>query len=466
MLVHILNLLIVATLVFLVATRGLERALPFLVFAMVLIPVDSLIRPADWFDLTTHRIAIVAIGVFFFAKKLSRRRFSGPRKDPLKYLMLLTIGWTTIATLFSVVPTVSLKATIAQAIEYFFLYFLLVETISATETIDRISLAMVVAVVVCSLFGVLELYQSWSVMDVFPRVEHRFGTVVGPLVDAQRGVRIRSTFPHPILFGGALAFAIPLALHLVVLARSRVRRILLWAGILLMFLNIYKTESRGPWLALALSLGFLFMFYRAMRKHLIFIAALTMFIFLSRPGVLETIKNRYQATFNPDSYIGASYQYRYALLSVSLNAVNRGLDRQLWGYGPRSFYDLGLEGEFQGTLYRFRSCDSSWIELMVETGFVGLLLIGALLLKAVFVSWQSFIRLPGPDRNVSLVFFTNGLAFCFLMSNVAIYGWGQNAYMFWIVAAMSVAYARLRAPATAEARQGLAPGMAVLEKLS
>jgi len=466
MLVHILNLLVVATLVFLVATRGLERALPFLVFSMVLIPVDSLIRPAGLVDLTTHRIAIVTVGVFFLARKLSGGKFSGHRKDPLRYLMLLTIGWTTIATLFSIVPAVSLKATIAQAVEYFFLYFLLVETISTTETIDRISVAVVGALLVCSIFGVLEVYQSWSVMDVFPRVEHRFGTVIGPVVDAQRGVRTRSTFPHPILFGGALAFAIPLALHLVAVSRTRARTILLWVGILLMFLNIYKTESRGPWLALALSLGFLFVFYRGMRKHLIFIAALTLFVFLTRPGVLETIKNRYQATFNPDSYIGASYQYRYSLLSVSLEAVNRGLDRQLWGYGPRSFYDLGLEAEFQGTLYRFRSCDSSWIELMVETGFVGLLLIGALLLKAVFVSWQSFLRLPGPDRNLSLVLFTNGLAFCFLMSNVAIYGWGQNGYMFWIVAAMSVAYARLRAPEIAAARHELTQRVPILERLS
>jgi len=42
-----------------------------------------------------------------------------------------------------------------------------------------------------------------------------------------------------------------------------------------------------------------------------------------------------------------------------------------------------------------------------------------------------------------VVLFANICAFCFMMTNVAIFGWGQQTYMFWLIVAIAMIYPRL-----------------------
>jgi hypothetical protein len=67
-----------------------------------------------------------------------------------------------------------------------------------------------------------------------------------------------------------------------------------------------------------------------------------------------------------------------------------------------------------------------------------------LLLKPAFLAYRGFRRLAKPANFLCLVLLTNMLAFYFLISNVAIYGWGQQSYMLWIVIALSVTYPRFQ----------------------
>src|ERR1700686_169370 len=120
------------------------------------------------------------------------------------------MGWGFISTANSIVFTTSLKTVLSQICDYFLLYYLLSKIITKRETINKILKAMVAAVFVCCLFGYLEIQLQWSVMSLFPAVVSGSGQVLeGLLVDLERGLRIRALFPHPILFGTALALAIP-----------------------------------------------------------------------------------------------------------------------------------------------------------------------------------------------------------------------------------------------------------------
>ena len=51
--------------------------------------------------------------------------------------------------------------------------------------------------------------------------------------------------------------------------------------------------------------------------------------------------------------------------------------------------------------------------------------------------------MPSPDRVLSLVLVSATIAFLFLMSNVAILGWGQQSYIFWILLALIMVYPEL-----------------------
>lgn len=443
-LIIILDLAVVCALITCTLVRGLERTLPLASFMLMLFPNESAITLPGLFDLTTQRLIIITLIVLHILFRRSHGQSNDRKGVPLKYLMLLIFAWMVLSAANSVVFPISLKTVISQLFDFFLLYYIVVKNISKTETVNAILFAFVGAMFVCSVFGAVEAYRGWSVMSLFPQGVHRFS---GLSAVSDRADRVQVTFGHPILFGGALAIAIPLALYLLTLAETKTRRIFLWSASMLMFLNIYKTSSRGPWLALILSLSILLVLAKNhLRRYLAVTAMLIMTVLIARPGVRESLANLYIETYDPDSPQGQSYQWRYALYRTATEHLNQDFGRALWGYGPESFFYLGWEGRFQGQIVRYESCDSSVAALMIETGYVGLLMVVVLFLKVAIATFRGFRRMPPPADLLCLLLFVNVCAFCFMMTNVAILGWGQQSYMLWILIAISMVAPRLAQP--------------------
>jgi hypothetical protein len=440
-LICIIDVIVVLLLVGVTLRKGLEAALPWAAFMLIVIPMESQIS-LGFFQLTTQRIVILTVvGLYLFT---SNTKIRGGRTTPLKWLIVLVVLWDLISTANSVVPVMSIKALLSQSIEYYLLYFVCWKTISDVRTIHRILAAMVAAMVACSIFGVFEVYGRWSVMSLFPAVHHVFGE--GNLVhmDAERGLRVSSSFDHPILFGGALALAITTAFYLLSVTSGSRKKLLLWGGIMLMFLNIYKTGSRGPWLALAIGLMLLYIFgNKRMRRPLYAVVLLIAIVFVVRPGIWNTLNGIYANTMNPVTTEYSSYEYRYALKNAAIGALSADPFRAAWGYGMQSFYYLHLTGEWGGKLHVFLSCDSAWIGTMVETGYVGLLLFASLLLTPALIAFRDYRKMPTPNRYLSLNLFANLAIYYFMMIGVAMYSWGQNGYMLWLMIAASMGHRRI-----------------------
>ena len=66
-------------------------------------------------------------------------------------------------------------------------------------------------------------------------------------------------------------------------------------------------------------------------------------------------------------------------------------------------------------------------------------------MKGAYVTFRNFLRARAPENRIYLLFFVNLGAFYFMMTNVAIFGWGQQSYLLWLVLAMSLVYPRLMA---------------------
>src|SRR5712664_2431141 len=445
-LVLIIDVLAIGLLFATTLTKGFERTLPVAAFLMMLFPMESQIPLPGLFDLTTQRLIVIALIVLYIFFGGAPGKIGQNKKLPLKLLVLALMAWMLLSAANSVVLSVSLKSTLSQFLDFFVTYYIFVKTVSKAETISRILLAFVAAMFICSIFGAVEAYRGWSVISLFPRHFHRFAYLAGEM---DRGVRTQSTFGHPILFGATLAMAIPMALFLVTMAKTTARKAFLWSAILLMFLNIYKTSSRGPWLALIFSLVLLFLLDKnQMRRYLTVITLLMITILVVRPGIWGTIRNLYMVTLDPDTAQGESYQWRYALYHITFLHLNGDFGRAMWGYGPESFFFLGWEGDFQGQSVKYESCDSSVAALMAETGYVGFAIVAVLLLKVAFVTFRGFRRMPSPANSLCLVLFVNICAFCFMMTNVAILGWGQQNYLLWILIAIAVVYPTLALPET------------------
>ena len=354
--------------------------------------------------------------------------------------MTLALWWI-LSAANSVVFTVSIKYVLSQILDLFMIYYIYARYVTSTKTVRRIVAGLVAGVIVCCVFGVLEVYAQWTVVSLFPEMMHRSGSSGRVYVDMARGVRAQSTFGHPILFGSALAMAIPMALYLASSTRRSVQKFFIWGGLLLMFVCIYKTASRGPWLALVLSLGVLLSSSKArVRKYLMVVCVLAAIVLVARPGVWQTVRSDYLSTMDKQSSQGESYQYRFALYNLAARELGKSMPRAIWGYGPESFFFLGIVGTFNGRTLAYESCDSSMAALLIETGYVGFTIAMLLLYKALRLTYRAYRTLPAPDNAICMIFLVNIATFCFMMTNVAIFGWGQENIMFWIVVALAMIY--------------------------
>jgi len=199
---------------------------------------------------------------------------------------------------------------------------------------------------------------------------------------------------------------------------------------------------------MAFIIGFCFLLIAAprTRRYLAYVSIITVLAFVIRPGVWQTVYDIYRGSVadQTDNELASSYQYRYALWGVGQNVLARSFSREIWGYGMESFYDLHIVAPFNtNPAYPFESCDSSWVQSMVETGYVGLVLIALVILVPILRTLRDWWRIPKPDDALCLVLFINIVQYCFMMTNVAIYGWGQTGHMLWTWIALSVVYGAL-----------------------
>lgn len=439
-LIILIDLGIVISLV-VASRRRLEDALPIFCFFLVLMPFEARIVLPGLFDLTTERVELITL----LALYLFRRHRAPRRRVPLARLMIVHVAWVVCSALYSLAVAVSIKQLIALVVEYYLLYFLFVQIISRVQIVYKIVYAMMIAIGVCCICGMFEAYASWSVLSIFPsRLWTTYGSDTPLYIEWGRGLRVRSTFPHPILFGDALAMSIPLALYLLSVWKRKRQRAMLWAATMLMFWGVYKTSSRGPWIALGISCVLLFLLVKnRVRRYLIVICALTVCVVISRPGIRQTIVNLYVATYDMDSPVGTSYEFRGALVDAITAAVGKSPGRALWGYGPGTFRELGLEMKFLGEVEHSYTCDNNWALFLYETGYGGVLLIGCLLLLPLVMTLRAYKRLPQPERYFSGVIFISLAGFYFMLLSVAGYNWGQQGFMAWVLIALSVVYPRI-----------------------
>jgi hypothetical protein len=312
--------------------------------------------------------------------------------------------------------------------------------------VDRVGKTFVVATVLGCLMGLLYYYGGIEYRDLLPSLSHRFMQSV----DAARGDRLRSVYPHAILMGGAIAMNLPFLILWLARTDSGRTKAWLWIALGVELLCMYRTMSRGPWMATGIMLPILFVFCRgAARRILVSLGALAALVLLLRPGVFQTLYDLFYYTFVPQSLVGSSFSYRSALLNLAFSTLGESLTRSLFGFGPGTFFDLQLVAEFKDRSYRFFSCDSSWIAFMFGSGYVGFATMAILLLRPLWDVFRLVLATEGEDRQNAAAILACLAGFYFMMTNVAIFDWAQPQYMPWILIAMFTALRRLSAAAPA-----------------
>jgi hypothetical protein len=440
-LVYLVHVIVALILIKKAYSKGLSEALPFFCMVMILGPGGAQIRIPEFFDISLQRTAVIIMFFLFILLRGSKNAFVNRDLKIVQYLIIIAILWQLLSNSNSIVPIISFKRMLAYILEYYVVYFILVNSIDDLRNVYRILSSFVIAMTIACVFGLIELYSGWTPGDMFPHEIGRFELMKMGSMSAR--MRIHSVFPHAILFGGAIAITVPMAFHLLRVYNRRWHKTLLWISIVIMMFCLYKTGSRGPWLALFLSIVLLFLFHRQSRKYVIIFFTITCFTLIIRPGVWKTLEARIYSTLDPTTPLGSSYEYRFVLYRLVGEKVSKDLSRMIYGYGQDSFYYLELETEFDGRIYKFLSCDSAWAGFLIEFGYVGLFIMFLLLSWIGYTQLKNYFTLSPPHNLLSSIFLITFFVFYFLMLSVEALSFGQLGIYFWMIAALSMAYVQI-----------------------
>jgi O-antigen ligase len=255
----------------------------------------------------------------------------------------------------------------------------------------------------------------------------------------------QGTYPHRILYGYAMAMGVPVAMSLLDGSGSKRTKRLLWLGICLMAATCYFSTSRGPWLGLAIALCIMCaMGGKSQRRRCKGIAVLVVAVMIIRPGVWQTIADKYEATFDTNSHKGKSYEYRYRLWHVAISEIGKTPERTLFGHGGLSTETMDLSQYFEkqsgGTTHKlgYTSWDNRYACDLMEFGVVGFALLvwlfGYISIRLGKVWWKGCEA--GQAKRAGIL--AAAFVFVFAQTNVDIFS-EQLKFLFWGLTAMGFA---------------------------
>jgi O-antigen ligase len=414
--------------------QDLRRGLCAAVTVFVIMPQQLKISIAGLPDFSIQRLTLLLI-LPFLPRLLSES--SDWRQVPFVKGLLALAGAQFLSLIFSVDAGLSIKYFLSFSCEILLFYVILSVSIRDENDVANLVRAVCRGLVVVAILATIEKYwgfNSFVALTSFP-VRSEWGVV--------------GTYPHRILFGYAMAMALPMMLLLTDWAATRLSRRLAWLALLLVAAGCYFSTSRGPWLAAGLAgIGMMVLSGGQYLRKLSIMFGLAVVVCIVRPGVWQSISGLSKSTFQTGSLKAQSYEYRWKLWSIALSEIEKSPGRFLFGYGGHSTETMDLSRYFGreegGTAVTigFTSWDNNMACDLIEFGIVGFaieMLIYLIVIRRLFAAWR---RAEGGLRHLMSAVFGSVVVYVFALSNVYIYA-PQLTYLFWTLVAVGMAAPRL-----------------------
>jgi O-antigen ligase len=340
----------VGCMILVIAILKTEAALYILIFSMLLSPEIKVASGPDRdVVLRVDDILLVVIGLSWFAKTAIFKEMGLFRRTPLNrpilFYALVCIFSTVLGVLFGRARPVNGFFYVLKYLEYFVVYFLVVNYLQSEEQIKRFVWAILVTGVLISIYGIMQIPSGARVSAPF---EGEFG--------------------EPNTLGGYLLLLISITSGLFLTARQQKRKVLYLVLTAFLAIPFIYTLSRTSWLAMIPMVGTLLFFsYRktVLIYFIIFAMALTPIL------APQSAKERFSYTFQKH----ATKSVKVAGLNLDPSSSARVVSWKecLIDYTDHPILGYGITG------YRF--VDGQYFRTLVESGIIGLIALIALLFK-------------------------------------------------------------------------------------
>jgi len=324
-------------------------------------------------------------------------------------------------------PEESIHGFITKTLEWFIIYFLMLEVFCTPRQIFIFLSVLFVTAISTALDSFVQYY--WTQKDIF------FGHII------EKGGRVTAGFSHPNHLGGYWAFLVPLSCALAFYHKRKSFRLFFVFVFIVIIWSLFLTFSRAAWVGVFW--GLLVFFLCANKKTaLMALSAIglgaVVFVLLLPPG------SKQETRLKPANIISSGWGRQ----GLWVDSVGMIADRPLFGHGPNMYMRVFQE-------YRRKSSNAAefnptyahncFIQVAAETGLLGLLAflwILAVLFKNVIEEIPDEARMGG--LRILLLGLLCG-AFSFLIHSffdTNFYNLQLSAY-FWVMAGLMVAIYKL-----------------------
>lgn len=379
-------------------------------------------------EITLERVVLVVL-LWFWLKDRKRQRGTGIQ-TPCRKSLLVFMLVNAISLLGAFNFGVSFNRFLDTAFEVGAFYFVVTTYVRERSDALRLLRSGWLGISFVAVLGVIEKYSSFRVLSLFPSFLSSGAYHLGD---------VSATFPQRILLGTAMAMGWPLAMAVGLAGKDRfLRKMGTLLSVALILAVCYFANSRGPWLAAAGAGGILILLgSKRLRKPLIVCGCLGVALLFTRPGVLQSLRGKADATFNASSFKGDTFLYRLQLWEIAAHEVSKSGWRTLFGYGPGagSAMDIEWRMPYSDHSSTITSWDNQYAYNLLETGIVGLLATLVFYFGVAARTFSLWRKATQPERDLLACSLATMAALLFMRSNVLIFAPQLDFLFFSVVAA-------------------------------
>ncbi len=325
-----------------------DFALYILIFSMLLSPEFGTRTTTG--GGVTIRIDDLILGIIIFtwlAKTAINKELSLFRRTPLNkpiwiYTFICILS-TTFGMMFGRVNFLSGTFFVIKYIQYYMIYFMVINQVRSKKQIDNYMISMIITFVIVTVLALIQIPTGKRVTAPF---------------EGDAG--------EPNTLGGYLIFLIAINLSLLlsdgVFTSRRLRRSLLWITSLSV-IPFLMTNSRGSWAA---AIPVVIAYTVVSQKRWIIIGFLAILIGVAPFVFPRSVIDRVKYTFTEQRGYAATLQEHVGGLTIDTSASER---IRSW---RSAFNDIGKHPILGFGVTGWRFLDAQYIRVLIETGLAGL----------------------------------------------------------------------------------------------
>ena len=347
---------------------------------LVPLSIDVLLPGGTKISAPSELMTVAVFGLFFYRWLSGFKLDYNILKHPISVLLLIDLGWTLVSTVFSEIPSVSVKRFVIKGLFVVVFYFLFVQYFKKTSALKLIFLLYGIGLII----PILSAIYTHSILDFNQRASIYVS---------------KPFFVEHTLYAASIAFIMPFfTLSLVSKSNYKWRYLVLLS---LFVLAVILSYSRAAWISIGAALAFymltkLRISFKLLSVGMVFLVGMIVFNFDSIYQELSETKEKYGNDVTQHLTSVTNLQNDASNLERInrwVSAVDMFNDKPISGFGPGTYqfvYD-----DFQRTGFMTRisthhgnkgNAHSEYLMYLSETGFVGFLIFTLIVIYSIYVA--------------------------------------------------------------------------------